>query len=112
MLTQLQPCPLLHSLHELQDAIRDSSPAVCALGLQSLRSLCCADVLDFYKAWKVVHKFHPSLPAHPLPAAAWVGLMQAGALDAEVYPERATAAVAALWTATKHASPVVSGMKT
>lgn len=55
----------------------------------------------------MVHRFHPSLPKHPLPAAAWLGLLAAGALDAEVYPDRASAAIEALWAGTQHPSPLV-----
>lgn len=56
---------------------------------------------------QVVHRCHPSLPAHELPAAAWVELMSGGALDAEAHPEQAAAVVAGCWAAMHHASPLV-----
>ncbi|KAL6756318.1 hypothetical protein V8C86DRAFT_3026801 [Haematococcus lacustris] len=49
-----------------QDAVLDPSPDVAALGLGALAPLCHADVLDFYKAWRV----HPLLSSEsfgPLP---------------------------------------------
>jgi hypothetical protein len=85
----------------------DKHPAVAALGLQALALLCEADELDFYGAWAVVHKRLPDIPMSPILAREWVGLLQYGALDADVYPERAAAVVSLIWLATSHASPKV-----
>lgn len=65
------------------------------------------DVLEFYAAWCVVYAHAPTLPAHPLTAAAWVRLLGGGALDAAVHPEIATGVVDALWAATAHGSALV-----
>jgi len=55
----------------------------------------------------VVHRFHPSLPAHELTAAAWVELLAGGVLDAEAYPDRAAAIISGCWAATRHRSALV-----
>ncbi|KAG2488037.1 hypothetical protein HYH03_013343 [Edaphochlamys debaryana] len=80
-----------------------------ALGLEAMGILAEEDVLDFYTAYKVVHRWHPRLPAHPLLAARWVGLLGGGALDAEARPEAAAAVLDVLWAATKHTEPLVRG---
>ena len=43
-----------------------------AAGLDCVALLCEADVLEFYAAWRVVHRALPRLPEHPAAAAAWV----------------------------------------
>ncbi len=40
-------------------------------------------------------------------AARWIGLLGRGALDAELYPERAAAIIDLLWEATRHEAPQV-----
>jgi hypothetical protein len=56
----------------------------------------------------VVQRRYPNLPRHPLLAAAWVALLAGGALDAELNPEKASAAIKALWAATLHPHAAVS----
>lgn len=80
----------------------DRCPAVSALGLQCLVSLCRADVLDAYLALRVVLPHLPSAPAHPLPAAAWAALLGCGGMDAAAYPEEATVLLRLLWACTEH----------
>lgn len=59
---------------------------------------------------QVVHRRLPTLPAHALPAAAWVALLEGGVLDAEAYPEKAAAILQGLWSAMRHASPKVGAL--
>ena len=56
----------------MQECLADESPAVVAAGLDCVALLCEADVLEFYAAWRVVHRALPRLPEHPAAAAAWV----------------------------------------
>lgn len=50
-------CRGVELVSALQQCIRDADcPAAAALGLEALGVLCEEDVLDFYKAWKVVHR--------------------------------------------------------
>ncbi|GIL62056.1 hypothetical protein Vafri_16372, partial [Volvox africanus] len=87
----------------LQQAIRDPDcPAAAALGLEALAVLAEEDVLDFYTAYRVVHRWHPSLPADPLVASRWAALLAHGSLDAEVYPDKAAAILDILWAASRH----------
>lgn len=98
----------LRHLHVvLQECVKDPVPAVAALGLQTLTLMCAVDVLDFYKAWKLVRAWVPQLPDHPQMAAAWVSLLACGALDAPAYPHKAEAILELLWTAVKHSKPQV-----
>ncbi|PRW05754.1 RST1 isoform X1 [Chlorella sorokiniana] len=86
----------------VQECLADESPAVAALGLDCVAMLCEADVLEFYAAWRVVHRELPRLPEHPAAAAAWVRLLGGGGLDAAVQPDAAAAIVDALWLAATH----------
>ncbi|GLI61002.1 hypothetical protein VaNZ11_003262, partial [Volvox africanus] len=87
----------------LQQAIRDPDcPAAAALALEALAVLAEEDVLDFYKAYRVVHRWHPSLPVDPPVASCWVALLAHGSLDAEVYPNKAAAILDILWAASRH----------
>ncbi|GAX85958.1 hypothetical protein CEUSTIGMA_g13374.t1 [Chlamydomonas eustigma] len=96
------PSQGLELVSAIQDAVQDSSPLVSSLSLNVLREMCDAGVLDFYKAWKVVHRIHPQLPKHPLLAASWVDLMSQGAVDAASQPTKALAIMQALWASTRH----------
>ena len=50
-----------HSL-SLQECVEDKCESVVALGLQAIALLCEDDVLEFYAAWRVVHKALPKIP--------------------------------------------------
>lgn len=51
-------CRGVELVSALQQCISDAGcPAAAALGLEALGVLCEEDVLDFYKAWKVVHRW-------------------------------------------------------
>ncbi|GFR47066.1 hypothetical protein Agub_g8752, partial [Astrephomene gubernaculifera] len=87
----------------LQQCIRDCGcPPAAALGLEALGVLVEEDVLDFYAAYRVVHRWHPRLPDHPLVASRWVALLSHGSLDAEAHPTQAAAVLDALWAAVRH----------
>lgn len=43
--------------------MEDTCEAVAALGLQAIALLCEDDVLEFYAAWRVVHRAFPKLPS-------------------------------------------------
>ena len=43
--------------------MEDPCEAVAALGLQAVALLCEDDVLEFYAAWRVVHKAFPKMPS-------------------------------------------------
>ncbi len=90
-----------------QESFRDEDDAVAALGLEGVGALCAADALDFYAAWRVVHAALPDLPAAPRLAAAWVGLLAHGALDAAARPDQAAGVVSLLWAAAAHPHAVV-----
>lgn len=59
-------------VREVEAGLGDPHPAVQALALDCIALLCEDDTLDFYPAWRVVHRAAPTLPAHRRPAAAWV----------------------------------------
>jgi hypothetical protein len=93
-----------------------SSPMVAALALDALGDLCAAGEVDWYTAWRVVARSHPTLPgtgtgAGSVPrtalAAAWVRLLAGGARDATTHPDKAAAVVDLLWSATEHPAPEV-----
>ena len=46
----------------LQECVGDKCGSVAALGLQAIALLCEDDVLEFYAAWRVVHKALPKMP--------------------------------------------------
>lgn len=50
-----------------------------AIALDCIQLLCEADVLEFYAAWRVVHRALPRLPEHAGAAAAWVRFCFVGA---------------------------------
>ncbi|CAI7830149.1 unnamed protein product [Closterium sp. NIES-54] len=56
---------------------------------------------DFFTAWKVVARSHPSLPAHPITAARWCHLLQSAALDAAAYPDATRGIMEGLWEASR-----------
>ncbi|CAI7769478.1 unnamed protein product, partial [Closterium sp. NIES-53] len=85
----------------VQAAIESPSPLVAALGLDALAALCAADAVDFFTAWKVVARSHPSLPAHPITAARWCHLLQSAALDAAAYPDATRGIMEGLWEASR-----------
>ncbi|GMH35625.1 hypothetical protein BSKO_03493 [Bryopsis sp. KO-2023] len=91
----------------IQQSATDVDPHISAIGLACIRMMCSEDVLDFYKAWKVVQRWHPRVPAQEMIACEWVGMIAHGALDAEVHPEKVEALVGILWMATRHPSPKV-----
>lgn len=62
----------------LQDCLCDEAPGVQAVGLDCVALLCEADVLEFYAAWRAVHRHAPRLPEHPAAAAAWVSGARGG----------------------------------
>jgi hypothetical protein len=64
-------------------------------------------VLDFYRAWALVHRWQPRPPDHPLHASRWVALLAGGALDAEAHAEAAAAVLELLWAAAGHRAPGV-----
>ncbi|KAL4440636.1 hypothetical protein ABPG75_003637 [Micractinium tetrahymenae] len=86
----------------LQECLCDEGPAVQAIALDCIALLCEADVLEFYAAWRLVHRQLPRLPDHPTAAAAWVRLLGSGGLDAAVQPDAAAAIIDALWLAAGH----------
>ncbi len=93
---------LVHSITEcLANQEKGAKPTaeVQAAGLECVAELCEADILDFYKAWKVVKPLVPTLPQHPLAAAAWLRFLASGGLDAAVYPEISRGILKALWAA-------------
>jgi len=95
---------LIHSITECletsaQENASSIDPEVQATGLECVAELCEADILDFYKAWKVVKPLVPTLPQHPVAAAAWLRVLASGGLDAAVYPEIAQGILKALWAA-------------
>lgn len=99
----------IHSITECletsaqQNASRiDPDPVVQAAGLECVAELCEADILDFYKAWKIVKPLMPALPQHPVVAAAWLRVLASGGLDAAVYPEVSRGILKALWSAASH----------
>ncbi|DBA89263.1 TPA: hypothetical protein ACH3X1_016403 [Trebouxia sp. C0004] len=91
----------------IQECMEDNCESVAALGLQAIALLCEDDVLEFYAAWRVVHKALPKIPQQELVAAEWVSLLRHGVLDADVYPDKATVIINMLWSAAGHASPKV-----
>ncbi|CAI5515018.1 unnamed protein product, partial [Closterium sp. Naga37s-1] len=56
---------------------------------------------DFFTAWKVVSRSHPSLPAHPITAARLCHLLQSAALDAAAYPNATRGIMEGLWEAAR-----------
>lgn len=52
--------------------MEDPCEAVAALGLQAVALLCEDDVLEFYAAWRVVHKAFPKMP---LQVGAAIGIV-------------------------------------
>jgi hypothetical protein len=80
------------------------SPEVQAAGLECVAELCEADILDFYKAWKIVQPLVPTLPQHPVAAAAWLRVLASGGVDAAVYPEISRGILKALWAAARDQS--------
>ena len=59
-------------VREVQAGLADPHPAVQEAAMDCIALLCEDDTLDFYPAWRVVHRAAPTLPAHRRPAAAWV----------------------------------------
>lgn len=90
----------------------DTDPCVNALGLTCINMMCEQDVLDFYKAWKIVQRWHPKIPSEDIIACEWVQLIGYGALDAHVNPDKVEAILSILWSATKHPNPEVSSEAT
>ncbi|GJP60207.1 hypothetical protein CLOP_g17418 [Closterium sp. NIES-67] len=85
----------------VQAAIESRHPLVAAFGLDALAALCAADAVDFFTAWKVVARSHPSLPTHPITAACWCHLLQSAALDAAAYPDATRGIMEGLWEAAR-----------
>ncbi|XP_020572456.1 protein RST1 isoform X2 [Phalaenopsis equestris] len=81
----------------LSSCIESEDSTVKALGLQSLSSLCEADVVDFYTAWEVVAKHVNSYAEEPIVAAGLVNLLRWGAVDVEAYPDNARSVLLILW---------------
>ena len=80
-----------------------AAPAeIQAAGLECICELCESDVLDFYKAWKIVQPLVPSLPQYSRAAVQWLRLLGAGSLDVAVHPQVALGILGALWKATQH----------
>ena len=77
--------------------------------MDAIHSLCQQGYLHFYKAWTVVAKHVPELPADEVAAASWLRLLGAAAQGAEEEPEKAVAAVQLLQEAAAHRSAKVSG---
>ena len=101
-------------IHAITTSIQclHSDPDICAFGLQCIAHLCENDVLDFYKAWRVVHGYIPKMPsASDAAAAAWLRLLGSGCFDVEKHPpEISRRIVDALWKGvTTHASSFVRG---
>ena len=65
--------------------------------MEAIASMCEADALDFYLAFKVVAKRAPAAPDDPLVASRWAALLAHGAADADARPDAAAAVVAAAW---------------
>ena len=59
-------------VREVQAGLGDPLPAVQEAALDCIALLCEDDTLDFYPAWRIVHRALPTLPGHRRPAAAWV----------------------------------------
>lgn len=62
-----------------------------AIGLDCIALLCEADVLEFYTAWRVVHRSLPRLPEHAGTAAAWVRAMPGCATSVGLVEEGSSA---------------------
>lgn len=45
-----------------QECVEDECESVATLGLRAIALLCEDDVLEFYAAWRVVHKAYPKMP--------------------------------------------------
>ncbi|KAL0024565.1 hypothetical protein WJX79_008006 [Trebouxia sp. C0005] len=97
----------LELVRAIQECVEDQCESVAALGLQAIALLCEDDVLEFYAAWRVVHKALPKIPQQGLVAAEWVNLLRHGVLDADVYADKATVIIDMLWSAAGHASSKV-----
>ncbi|KAL3139450.1 hypothetical protein ABBQ38_003780 [Trebouxia sp. C0009 RCD-2024] len=91
----------------IQECVEDPYEAVAALGLQAIALLCEDDVLEFYAAWRVVHRAFPKVPSQELVAVQWVGMLKHGVLDADANPDKAAVIIDMLWTSTVHPSPQV-----
>ncbi|KAL0048382.1 hypothetical protein WJX82_001959 [Trebouxia sp. C0006] len=91
----------------IQECMEDKCESVAALGLQAIALLCEDDVLEFYAAWRVVHKVLPKIPQQEMVAAEWVNLLRHGVLDVDVYADKAAVIIDMLWSAAGHASPKV-----
>ena len=83
----------------LYAALQDHEPQVHAAVLHALADMCEQDALDFFGCWHVVRQLYPTMPEHSLSAVAWVRLLGAAQLDAEVFPEVTGNIVDALWIA-------------
>lgn len=94
-------------LSGIQKSALDCNPCLASLGLSCIGMLCENDVLDFYKAWKVVQRWHPKLPTSDLVVQEWIALIGHGHLDAHMHPDKLEAILQILWSATKHANPKV-----
>ncbi|KAL4520911.1 hypothetical protein Ndes2526B_g00093 [Nannochloris sp. 'desiccata'] len=107
---------LIHAITEClensaQDKGRSIDPEVQAAGLECVAELCEADILDFYKAWKIVQPLVPTLPQHPLAAGAWLRVLASGGLDSAVYPEISRGILKALWAAASNHHSVASSVR-
>ena len=82
----------------IRECLDASAPAPArALAMEAIASMCEADALDFYLAFKVVAKRAPAAPDDPLVASRWAALLAHGAADADARPDAAAAVVAAAW---------------
>ncbi|KAK1298001.1 hypothetical protein QJS10_CPB14g00074 [Acorus calamus] len=77
--------------------IESQCPTVKALGFESLRHLCEADVVDFYTAWDVISIYVLDYSANPIVAYGLCNLLRCGAFDAEAYPEASKSVIQILW---------------
>lgn len=55
----------------LQECVGDKCESVAALGLQAIALLCEDDVLEFYAAWRVVHRAFPKMPHQVSQLTMW-----------------------------------------
>eukprot|EP01025_Chloroclados_australasicus_P020234 TRINITY_DN212_c2_g1_i5.p1 TRINITY_DN212_c2_g1~~TRINITY_DN212_c2_g1_i5.p1 ORF type:complete len:1026 (-),score=120.84 TRINITY_DN212_c2_g1_i5:1003-4080(-) len=87
----------LELVQEIQQCLEDDDSTVQALGLQCLVNLCEDDAIEFYSAWRVVHRLFPSPPVSAAVFRKMVDLLRFGALDAANLPDQAASVVDLLW---------------
>ena len=94
----------------IEECSTDPSGIVASFGLEAIGLLCHNDVLDFFKAWKVVQRWYPRLPDEAVLAKQWVSLLAHGHGDAQTFPDKTKKILEILWATTSHSSNKASSI--